>query len=121
MPIRIETESQDGMMRPDDALLHPTEPGVRTLTDTNTVPLTQLRTGEHAEVLRQRFDALCTRATCFESLDQALGRMHKNKDKLLRVLERPQTPLHNNLSEQGVRVTPCKNATGSLLSRGLER
>lgn len=50
-----------------------------------------------------RFDRLCATKTCFVSLNLALKRMHRNKAELLLVLERPNTPLHNNLSEQDIR------------------
>lgn len=53
--------------------------------------------------LEQRFDALCTTKTCFASLNAALKRMHRNKAELLLVLERPELPLHNNLSETDIR------------------
>jgi hypothetical protein len=53
--------------------------------------------------LKQRFDALCTTKTCFASLNAALKRMHRNKAELLLVLERPELPLHNNLSETDIR------------------
>jgi hypothetical protein len=33
----------------------------------------------------------------------ALKRMHRNQDELLLVLERPELPLHNNLSEGDIR------------------
>lgn len=55
------------------------------------------------EVLSRRFDALCATRTCFVSLNHALDRMAKNKPELLRVLERPDLPLHNNLSENDIR------------------
>ncbi|MFQ5381498.1 MAG: transposase [Dehalococcoidia bacterium] len=50
-----------------------------------------------------RFDELCATRTCFASLDLALRRMHRNKAELLLVLERPDIPLHNNLSEGDIR------------------
>lgn len=53
--------------------------------------------------LQQRFDSLCQTKTCFASLQLALERMHRNKTELLMVLERPELPLHNNLSEQDIR------------------
>ena len=53
--------------------------------------------------LERRFDALCTTKTCFTSLNLALKRMQKNKAELLLVLERPDLPLHNNLSEGDIR------------------
>lgn len=53
--------------------------------------------------LDARFDALCATRTCFVSLNQALKRMHRNKAELLLVLERPDLPLQNNLSERDIR------------------
>lgn len=53
--------------------------------------------------LTARFDALCATRTCFASLNQALRRMQRNKPELLLVLERPDLPLHNNLSEGDIR------------------
>lgn len=55
------------------------------------------------QALTARFDALCATRTCFASLNQALRRMHRNKTELLLVLERPDLPLHNNLSEGDIR------------------
>ncbi len=53
--------------------------------------------------LDQRFDEIFTTRTCYEMLNQALKRIHKNKAELLLVLERPDIPLHNNLSETDIR------------------
>jgi hypothetical protein len=53
--------------------------------------------------LEDRFDQLCATKTCFTSLNLALKRMSKNKSELLLVLERPDLPLHNNLSEGDIR------------------
>jgi len=53
--------------------------------------------------LANRFDELCKTQTCFTSLNLALKRMHKNKAELLLALERPDLPLHNNLSEGDIR------------------
>jgi len=39
----------------------------------------------------------------FISLNQALQRLHRNKSELLRVLQFPELPLHNNLSEHDIR------------------
>lgn len=50
-----------------------------------------------------RFDKLCATKTCFQTLNLALKRMHCNKAELLLVLERPSTPLQNNLSERDIR------------------
>jgi hypothetical protein len=53
--------------------------------------------------LSVKFDEIFTEKTCFASLNKALERIHKNKRELLRVLERPEIPLHNNQSEQDIR------------------
>jgi hypothetical protein len=53
--------------------------------------------------LEKRFDELCATQTCFISLNLALKRMGRNKRELLLVLERPDIPLHNNLSEGDIR------------------
>jgi hypothetical protein len=53
--------------------------------------------------LAKRFDELCATRTCFVSLNTALQRMKQNKGELLLVLERPEIPLHNNLSERDIR------------------
>jgi hypothetical protein len=53
--------------------------------------------------LKQRFDRIFTRITGFAELDEAVVRTHANKDALLRVLDRPDIPLHTNGSENAVR------------------
>jgi len=53
--------------------------------------------------LEQRFDNMCQTQTCFTSLNLALKRMQRNKTELLLALERPDLPLHNNLSETDIR------------------
>lgn len=53
--------------------------------------------------LEQRFDEIFTQKTAFYSLNLALGRLYDNKTELLLVLERPDIPLHNNLSENDIR------------------
>jgi hypothetical protein len=54
-------------------------------------------------VLEKEFDRLFTQKTGFITLDQALKRLYKNKTELLLVLDRPDIPLHNNLSENDIR------------------
>jgi len=49
------------------------------------------------------FDKLFTTKTCSIILNLALKRIYKNKSELLLVLERPEIPLHNNLSERDIR------------------
>ncbi len=51
----------------------------------------------------ERFDAIFTQQTRFETLNQALKRLHKNKSELLVALEHPEIPLQNNLSERDIR------------------
>ena len=53
--------------------------------------------------LEKRFDNLFTQKTGFATLDLALKRIHNNKKELLLVLDRPDIPLHNNLSESDIR------------------
>jgi hypothetical protein len=55
------------------------------------------------KALAKRFDELCSEKTCFTSLNLALKRLGRNKAELLLVLERPDLPLHNNLSEGDIR------------------
>jgi len=58
---------------------------------------------EQKAILEARFDAIFTTKTCYATLNQALDRIHRNKSELLLVLDRPDIPLHNNLSENDVR------------------
>ncbi len=53
--------------------------------------------------LEKRFDEIFTTTTCFTSLNLALERLRRNKAELLLVLEHPELPLHNNLSERDIR------------------
>jgi hypothetical protein len=55
------------------------------------------------EVLSAGFDAIVGRTTCFPELNAALARMAGNKADLLRVLERPDMPLHTNTVERDFR------------------
>ena len=52
---------------------------------------------------RQR-GAIFQRRTGFVMLDRLLERLHANKAELLRVLDRPEIPLHTNGSENDIRV-----------------
>ena len=53
--------------------------------------------------LEERFDEIFATHTCSEVLNAALRRVAKNRKELLLVLERPDIPLHNNLSERDIR------------------
>jgi hypothetical protein len=65
--------------------------------------------------LMARFDRIFTRQTGFVSLDRLLKRQHANKAELLKVLERPEIPLHTNGSENDIRshVTKRKVSGGT--------
>src|SRR3954465_3949080 len=60
-------------------------------------------TAARRTALRARFDRIFTRFTGFTALDDAVARLHANKDELLLVLDRPEIPLHTNGSENAVR------------------
>jgi hypothetical protein len=53
--------------------------------------------------LESRFDALCGQRTGFPSIDGVLEGMEGHRSALLRVLARPEVPLHTNLSERHLR------------------
>ena len=55
------------------------------------------------EAITARFNTLCQTKTTFRTLNQALKRLARNQKELLLVLERPDIPLHNNLSERDIR------------------
>jgi hypothetical protein len=76
---------------------------------------------EQADILRARFDRIFKRApTGFATLDRLLRRLHRNKDELLRVLERPEIPLNTNASENDIRafVTKRKISGGTVSEKG---
>jgi Transposase IS66 family len=53
--------------------------------------------------LRAPFDRIFKRRTGFVALGRLLTLLHANKAELLRVLERPEIPLHTNGSENDMR------------------
>jgi hypothetical protein len=53
--------------------------------------------------LEARFDELFATRTDFATINGALKRLAANKAELLRVLQRPDLPLHNNPSENDIR------------------
>lgn len=61
-------------------------------------PTPQLKTALEAE-----FDRIFTSKTGFMALDRLLARLHANKAELLKVLDRPEIPLHTNGSENDIR------------------
>jgi phage shock protein A len=58
---------------------------------------------EQVATLTARFEALCSQKTVYPSINQVLKDMHEHQADLLRVLERPEVPLHNNASESDIR------------------
>jgi hypothetical protein len=73
-----------------------------------------------AAALKARFDRLFTRRTDYVVLDRLLARLHRRKAELLRVLERPEIPLHTNASENDIRacVTKRKVSGGTMSADG---
>src|SRR5215216_3266237 len=70
--------------------------------------------------LRARFDRIFGRRTGFVVLDRLLAGLHANKPELLRVLDRPEIPLHTNGSENDIRaqVTRRKVSGGTRSDTG---
>ncbi len=54
-------------------------------------------------VLESRFDALVEQRTGYPSIDGVLKEIRDHQADLLRVLERPEVPLHNNAMESDIR------------------
>ncbi len=54
-------------------------------------------------LLEDSFDQIFTQNSSFETLNQVLRRLLMRKAELLKVLDRPELPLHNNASEQDIR------------------
>ena len=75
---------------------------------------------KRAAAMRARFDRIFSRVTGFALLDQLLRRLRKQKADLLRVLERPEIPLHTNGSENDIRavVTKRKVSGGTISEAG---
>ena len=76
---------------------------------------------ERAEVLRAQFRRIFDRAkTGYAALDSLLRRLLRLEDRLLRVLDRPEIPLHTNASENDIRafVTKRKISGGTVSDNG---
>jgi hypothetical protein len=73
-----------------------------------------------AAALRARFDRIFTRRSGYVVLDRLLARLHRRRAELLRVLERPEIPLHTNASENDIRacVTKRKVSGGTMSADG---
>jgi Transposase IS66 family len=74
--------------------------------------------GERA--FRWQFDRIFGQRTGYKELDELLARLVRRKDELLRVLERPEIPLHTNASENDLRawVIKRKISGGTISSDG---
>jgi len=69
--------------------------------------------------LEKQFDALFGRKVGYAPLDNVLKRIFKKKSELLLVLNRPDIPLHNNLSERDIReYVKRRKVSGSTRSEG---
>jgi len=58
---------------------------------------------EKKHEIEKRFNDFCNKKTDYRTLNLVLQRLHKNKEELLLVLDRPEIPLHNNQSESDIR------------------
>ncbi len=72
------------------------------------------------ESLLERFDQIFNDKTGYHSLNLLLERQRANKPELLRVLDHPHTPLHNNLGENDARVYVIRRkiSSGSRSDKG---
>ena len=61
-----------------------------------------------AAALRTRFERIFKRRTGYVTLDRRLARLRERKAELLRVLDRPEIPLHTNSSENDIRAHVTK-------------
>jgi hypothetical protein len=55
------------------------------------------------QIIYNDFYAFAGKVTGYEALDSAINSFNKNKSDLLKVLDKPYLPLHNNLSERDIR------------------
>lgn len=55
------------------------------------------------KALEEKFEAIFTQKTAFESINKALSLIYTTKKGLLMVLQKPDIPLHNNGSENSIR------------------
>ena len=80
----------------------------------------QKPSAKEAPVLAQRFDDIFGQRTHYKELGQLLARLHRRKHELLKVLERPEIPLHTNASENDLRtcVTKRRISGGTMSADG---
>jgi len=72
------------------------------------------------QAFRKRFDRIFTLRTGFADLDQLLVRLQRRKPELLKVLDRPDIPLHINASENDIRACVIKRkiSGGTMSDKG---
>jgi len=63
---------------------------------------------EAAKAIEKQFDAVFQQKTSSPTLNHQLAKTWEKKKELLRVLQRPETLLHNNSSETDARVAKIK-------------
>lgn len=73
------------------------------------------------QALEKAFEALVGQRTGYPSIDGVLKEMASHRAELLRVLERPEIPLHNNLSESHIRDYVKKRKISGSTRSGLGR
>jgi len=75
-----------------------------------------------ARWLRAKFRRLFSTVTAYQELNEVIARTKAKEAELLRVLEAPQIPLHNNAAELGARVRVRKRdvSYGSRSPAGLK-
>ena len=61
-----------------------------------------------AENIKKEFAVIFQQKTCSPTLNHQLEKTYQKKEELLRVLQRPETPLHNNSSETCARAAKIK-------------
>lgn len=80
----------------------------------------QKPSAKEAHDLAERFDDIFGQRTRYKELGQLLARLHRRKHELLKVLERPEIPLHTNASENDLRacVTKRRISGGTMSADG---
>jgi hypothetical protein len=75
--------------------------------------------GDTTEYIEKQFDDIFQQKTSSPTLNRQLEKTHEKKQELLRVLQRPETPLHNNSSETCARAAKIKlKISGGTRSEG---
>src|ERR671926_6684 len=78
-------------------------------------------TARRRAALRARFNRIFRRRTGYIMLDRLLARLYRRKRELLRVLERPEIPLHTNGSENDIRAFVIKRKISGTMSEAGRR